>query len=165
MSDDGPITTHRPLPDSAVRRLRELGLWVGITEFEPPLSGTVSRLHGGALIAKPVRVGGNALHEPWPIASGGGDDRTDMPHLNVTPTQEGWDVEPFPSWAPGPGPGRFRKGFANDEGLVAFVLRYFLEPNEHVVAYRRDMLHDHRCDLVARIRRQAERDAPPEENG
>ena len=68
-------------------------------------------------------------------------------------------------WAPGPGPGWFRECFPSGEELVDFVLRYLLEPNEHVDAYRKDVLRDYRRDLVARIRGRAERSARPGEDG
>ena len=88
-SDVGHTVSYRPLPDLAVRRSRARGLWVGVTEFEPPRSGTLPQLQGGALIAKPVGVAGNALHEPQEIASDGNGEWTDMPHLKVTPTEDG----------------------------------------------------------------------------
>ena len=151
-----PPSTFRSLRIETVERLRGMGLWV---HEIPPLRPSKWEpepfpIHGGALIAKPVGVPGNAVHEPMETRAGPEDEPvlSDMTLLDVRAVYGGWTVEPSPVWVPGPSPGHFREAFTNEDDLIAIARRYFFEPNPSVVAQREAHLWPHRARIVGLLR-------------
>jgi len=120
---------ERLLPAEFIEKLQAKGLFGGAHPFF--ISSHIG-YPSGYLISLPESAGGNTLYdgEVYTRDDQGQDQLTRMPTLTLWGEAGDWNISVW-EWVPGPGPGDFTKKLASLDEVLANILSYFFDPNDH----------------------------------
>lgn len=123
------------LSEVFVANLRSFGL--DITS-DPTFGPSHMAFPDGYVVLKPARVPGNSIpgYEAWYTSYQGVDESTDAPSVFIYFHEDKWFYE-VAEYAPGPGPGDFRRFAQSESELQEKIRVYFFEPNDDFEAATR----------------------------
>lgn len=119
---------HMHLSQETIKAIRSLGLDISDTPF---FGADHRAFPGGYIVIKPIGISGNHVPgwEGWFTSYQGMDDQTDAPSIYVYFLNGEWQYQ-VSLYAPGPGPGEFRRSVPNEHELVARIHQYYFTTNE-----------------------------------